>query len=224
MRRATISVCCLLMLPIALTTAAFSKDQKAQKPAAVERVKPALKVGTTLDNLQTAYWGETHETLLYGEFAQKADEEGYSQVASMFRAVARAEAIHAAQKEVLIRQMGGIPASDATSDHSLVGTTAENVNYAVEAESYENDTMYPQFIERAEAEKNTAVVKALKLCMASEPGHRLLFQQILDGIDGYKGGSVELQVCPGCGSTSRVLRGDVCLICSTPKSKFEKVK
>ena len=42
--------------------------------------------GATLDNLQAAYNGESNASAKYAAFAKKADEEGYGQVASLFRA------------------------------------------------------------------------------------------------------------------------------------------
>jgi rubrerythrin len=210
----------LLLLQALLIPSLYAGDT----PQAASAQPATLKVRTSLENLQTAYWGETGESTLYGSYAQKADQEGYGQIASMFRAVARAEAIHASQKAALIRQMGGTPVADTTSVTSPIGTTRDNVRFALESETYETETMYPQFIARAEAEKLPDVVKALNLSLASEPGHKLLFEQILKDPQGYRGNSVQLLVCPGCGTTSRVMRGNACAVCATPKDLFEKIQ
>src|SRR5664279_606623 len=64
---------------------------------------------TTLKNLQTAFNGESNANARYDAFAKQADKEGYGQVASLFRAAARAEAIHAANHAVVIKNLGGTP-------------------------------------------------------------------------------------------------------------------
>lgn len=56
---------------------------------------PAGVMGTTLENLKAAAAGENHEhTEMYPEFAQTAAEEGFTEIASMFRAIAVAEKQH----------------------------------------------------------------------------------------------------------------------------------
>lgn len=56
---------------------------------------PAGVIGTTAENLAEAAAGEDHETTqMYPEFAQIADEEGFKEIASVFRKVAVAEARH----------------------------------------------------------------------------------------------------------------------------------
>ena len=74
-------------------SAAVSMGQET-RPAKPEEKKEA-GMTTTLDNLVTAYNGESNAHARYVEFAKKADEDGYGQVASLFRAAARAEEIHA---------------------------------------------------------------------------------------------------------------------------------
>jgi rubrerythrin len=190
--------------------------------ALAKETERTVKVGTTLDNLQTAYFAESNESALYRTFAKKADEEGYGQVASMFRAVARAEEIHAASKADLIRKLGGVPKSEP--DPIAVQSTLENVEYAAASETYEKDVMYPAFVEQARSEKNADAVRVFMLDQAAEPGHQAMYQQILAGIDGYRGENVKLLVCPGCGMTARTMRETACPACSTPKEKFEQVQ
>lgn len=56
---------------------------------------PAGKIGTTLENLKASADGENEEwTLLYPEFAQIAEEEGFKQVAAAFKAIAKIEKAH----------------------------------------------------------------------------------------------------------------------------------
>jgi rubrerythrin len=56
---------------------------------------PAGKVGTTAENLKHAAEGENEEwTELYPEFAKIAEEEGFKQISTLFKMVAKAEVTH----------------------------------------------------------------------------------------------------------------------------------
>src|SRR5690348_12838623 len=66
----------------------------------------------TLENLQAAYDGESNANAKYLAFAKRADEEGYTKVASLFRAAARAEAIHINNHAKVIKQLGATPKAD----------------------------------------------------------------------------------------------------------------
>jgi rubrerythrin len=214
---------CAFSVAAVLTTTALGQDAKAVKrESAGDSVAHSVQVGTTLENLQSAFYAESNETALYREFGKKADEEGYHQVASMFRAVARAEEIHATSKADLIRQMSGIPKADA--DSMTVLSTRENLDFAMASETYEKDVMYPEFVKQARKEKNQAAVRIFSLNMAAEPGHHAMFEQTLADLEGYRGENVQLLICPVCGRTVRAMREAKCPVCSTPKEKFEKVK
>jgi rubrerythrin len=63
--------------------------------AEVAAAFPAGVIGTTSENLQAAAAGEDHETTqMYPEFAEVAEEEGFGEIADVFRRIAVAEARH----------------------------------------------------------------------------------------------------------------------------------
>jgi rubrerythrin len=65
------------------------------RPVGITATYPAGKIGTTLENLKAAAEGENEEwTKLYPEFAKVAEEEGFKEVASAFKLIARAEKAH----------------------------------------------------------------------------------------------------------------------------------
>lgn len=105
----------------------------------------------TLDNLQAAFNGESNARARYLAFAAKAGEEGYGPVASLFRAAARAEQIHAANHAEVIRALGAEPV--AVIDVPEVKSTALNLEAAIAGETYERDVMYPAFLEQARQER-----------------------------------------------------------------------
>jgi rubrerythrin len=86
----------------------------------------------TLENLQAAFDGESNANARYLAFAQKAGKEGYGEVASLFRAVAKAEEFHARNHAAVIRQLGADLV--AHIEHSKVRSTRENLQTVIEGE------------------------------------------------------------------------------------------
>ncbi len=175
----------------------------------------------TLENLQAAYNGESNAHARYLAFAAKADEEGYPGAASLFRAAARSEEIHAANHAVVIRKMGGQPKTEVKA--ADVKSTAENLRAAVEGESYERDRMYPQFIAIAKAEGNSDAVRTFTYARAAEAGHAKLYQACLDDLAAQKAASQGFYVCSTCGNTVTAVDFNRCPVCRQPKDQYKKV-
>ena len=67
---------------------------------------PAGKIGTTADNLKAAAMGENEEwTKLYVEFAEIAMKEGFPQVATAFKMIAKVEAEHEKRFNKLLKNV-----------------------------------------------------------------------------------------------------------------------
>ena len=177
---------------------------------------------STLDNLQAAYNGESNAAARYTAFATKAAEEGYGGVASLFRAAARAEQVHAAAHAGVIKQLGAEPRADVQATD--VKSTRENLEAAIKGESYERDTMYPDFLKQARADGNAAAVRTFNRAKEAEAQHAKLYQQALDNLDQEKGAAARVYyVCPTCGYTARELPGKKCPTCYEPTDKYEKI-
>jgi len=177
--------------------------------------------GKTLDNLMAAFNGESNAHARYLAFAQKADEEGYGKAASLFRAAARAEEIHAGNHARVIKAMGGTP--KATIETPDVKTTAENLQAAIAGESYERDTMYPKFLAAARLERNADAIETFNYAKTAEAEHARLYQEALDNLDSMKGAGVTYYVCAVCGYTTTNLDFAKCVSCFSPKEKYETV-
>jgi rubrerythrin len=161
----------------------------------------------TEKNLQEAFAGESQANRKYLAFAKKADEEGLPQIAKLFRAAAQAETIHAMSH---LKNMGGIK------------STAENLQAAIEGETYEFTTMYPEFIADAEKDELKKVMNNFKWANDVEKVHAGLYKKALENIE--KGGvEVDYFVCPFCGYTHEGPLTGKCPVCGTPGEKFEKV-
>ena len=114
----------------------------------------------TTQNLKDAFAGESQANRKYLAFAKKAQEEGFPQIAKLFRAAAEAETIHA---HAHLRVLGGVKG------------TADNLKAAIEGEGFEFEKMYPQFVQQAQAEGQKDAVRSFSLAMAVEKIHHGLY-------------------------------------------------
>ena len=117
------------------------------------------------DNLKEAFAGESQANRKYLAFAKKADQEGYPQVAKLFRAAAEAETVHAHNH---LREMGGIK------------TTKENLEEAVDGEVFEFQKMYPGMIDDAKAEGNKGAERTFTYANDVEKIHAALYKKALE--------------------------------------------
>jgi rubrerythrin len=180
------------------------------------------KAATTMENMQAAFSGETNAHVRYLAFAQRADSEGYGEIASLFRAAARAEEIHAANHAEVIKELGGDP--QAHIETLIVKSTSENLDAAVSGETYERDTMYPEFLSQARADRNTRALRTLNYARTAEVEHAKLFSAAKANLNSLKGTThTNYYVCPTCGFTVRETNFAKCPSCFTAKDAFEFV-
>ncbi len=189
--------------------------------AALLLLTPPASAAATLDNLQAAFNGESNAHARYTAFAQKADAEGYAQVASLFRAAARAESIHADNHAEVIRKLGGTP--NAKLENPEVKSTKENLEAALAGESYERDTMYPEFLAAAKTDRNKDALRTFNLALQAESEHAKLYRAALDDLEDWRSGSREFWVCTVCGYTTTKLDFQKCPACFNPKDRYVKV-
>ena len=160
----------------------------------------------TKDNLQAAFAGESQANRKYLAFAKKADADGHPQVAKLFRAAAEAETVHAHAHLAVL---------------SGVGTTAENVQAAIEGEGYEFQTMYPEFLAAAKKEGNEGAVMSFENALAVEEIHHGLYSVALAALDSGKDlAAAKIFVCKVCGNTVFGSAPETCPVCHTPKTPF----
>lgn len=159
----------------------------------------------TEENLKAAFAGESQANRRYLAFAKKADQEGYAQVAKLFRAAADAETVHALKH---LSVLG-------------VGTTADNLKTAIEGETYEYDQMYPEFIKQARAEEKGEAANSFWRANEVEKIHAGLYQQALSNLGSNP--QVDYYVCQVCGNTVEGEPPDTCPICGTKKEDFKLI-
>ena len=164
----------------------------------------------TLENLNTAFAGESQANRRYLFFADKAEKEGYSSIARLFRAGAEAETVHARNH---LEALGGI------------GTTDANLREAIEGENYEFTKMYPDFIEQAKSDGNRRAQISFEHANKVEEIHHGLYREALEALKaGPKMDDEHYYVCQVCGYTVAGEAPEKCPICGAPQSKFKRVE
>ncbi|MFA6600356.1 MAG: rubrerythrin family protein [Candidatus Omnitrophota bacterium] len=203
----------ILVLAVALLTAggvAFAQEAAA----------PAVPADT-LQNLQTAYNGESNANARYLAFADKAKAEGYLQVEKLFLAAAVAEQIHATVHAKVIRNLGAEPKMELTAPE--VKTTLENLQAALKGETYEKDVMYPGFLAIAEKADNKDAQRAFRGAMLAEVEHAKLYSEAIANLEGWKQVTRQIIVCDDCGFTTTDTALKQCPVCSNPRKNFIEV-
>lgn len=175
---------------------------------------------STMSNLQVAFNGESNAHARYLAFAKKADAEGFRGAASLFRAAARAEEVHANNHAAVIKEFGGSPV--AKLETPVVKSTRDNLEAALKGETYERDQMYPSFIRQAKEEGNAKALRTLTLALTAEVEHAKLYTEALQNLERMRSAKL-FYVCPVCGFTTAKLDFEACPTTGTPKERFEQV-
>lgn len=164
----------------------------------------------TEENIKAAFAGESQARNKYTFFAEKAKEEGYHYIAKIFEETALNEMNHANDH---FKLLGG------------VGTTAENLEAAMNGENYETIDMYPQFAEEAEAEGNTEAAMLFKMIGKIEANHRERYKKLLEMVQNGTAFKREEPIkwkCNVCGFTVEGTEPPPkCPACKNPREFYE---
>jgi rubrerythrin len=160
---------------------------------------------TTIDNLKDAFAGESQANQKYRAFAKKAEQDGFPNIARLFRTTAEAERIHA---EGHLKAMEG------------VASTADNLQAAIDGETYEYKEMYPPMFEQAKADDHKAR-RMFGYALEAEAVHAKLYALALEAVQQGKDlDGVEFYLCPVCGYIEMGKPTDPCPVCGTKPEKF----
>lgn len=159
------------------------------------------------DDLIAAFGGESKANRKYTSYAKKAEEEGFTQVARLFRAAAAGEAVHAANHFTAANE---------------IKSTQENLQDAIAGEHYEVVDMYPPMIADAQSEENRAAAKSFNRAWNVEKVHEALYRAALETL-GQESEVYDYWVCPACGFVQAKSAPDRCPICGHPGTEFFKV-
>ncbi|MBM4171910.1 MAG: rubrerythrin family protein [Ignavibacteria bacterium] len=165
-------------------------------------------MATTKENLKEAFAGESQANQKYRAFAKKAERDGFPNIAKLFRTTAEAERIHAE---------GHLSALDA------IGSTAENLQSAIDGETYEFTEMYPPMLEIAEKENHKAK-RMFNYALSAEKVHAEIYKLALEAVSQGKDLNInEIYLCPVCGHIELGKPTEKCPICGALPEKYVQV-
>jgi len=166
-------------------------------------------MATTDQHLKEAFAGESQANRKYLAWAKKAEQDGFANIARLFKTIAEAETIHA---HAHLGAMGG------------VGTTAENLKAAIGGETYESKEMYPPMVAEATRSGNQRAKRMFAYAVEAEAVHAALFQAALDAVAAGKDlSATSFFLCPTCGHVEMGKPPETCPICGLAGSKFIRV-
>ncbi len=163
----------------------------------------------TKENTMEAFAGESQANRKYQAFSDKAAEEGFRNIATLYKAASEAEAIHAKK---LLKVL------------SAIEPTQKNLEKSIEGETHEFTTMYPGFVKVAEAEGKSDAVLAFTFAMKAEQVHAGLYQKALDALKaGHDLGREKIFLCPVCGNIEIGKPPEKCPICGVFGKQFREI-
>jgi rubrerythrin len=195
--------------------------EKSRMEETVEKVAaPSEAKAQTLADLQEAFKGETTASAKYAAYSQKAEQEGHHNIAILFKAASLAENVHANNHKSVLKEYGAeVP--DITPEYT-VKSTKENLQDAIEGESYEVATMYPEFLQDASNSKSQLAQISFNYAFEVEKKHKVMYQKALAALSDntVKELPQAYYVCPTCGNTYDQTPPERCGISMTSSEKF----
>jgi rubrerythrin len=174
----------------------------------------------TISHLKKAYETEMTASAKYTAYAQKAREENLPKISVLFRALARAEALHASTHKSVVEQLGD--RIETVSPSIDVKTTRENLQEAIKAEVKEVDAVYPAYAQAAGDEKIPLAALGISYSLKAGEQHRALLIAALDAIDKANTTSLpsSYKVCLTCGAVYGDNCPNHCSNCLTSEEQF----
>lgn len=173
----------------------------------------------TETNLRSAYAGESQAHMRYAIYAERAQREGFQNVARLFTAVAFAERVHANNHYKNIVSKG-----DAlTVSAAVFGSRnpSEDLQAAIQGETFEVNEMYPAYKAVAQLEGEGSAETSFTWALEAEKIHADLFQKALQAVDQGKDIVLgQLQICSACGYTLEGEAPEKCPLCKAPRKRF----
>lgn len=162
----------------------------------------------TQKNLAYAFAAESKASIRNDAFARKAEAEGFSGIARLFRAVSEAESVHARRYLLLMR--------------GKVGSTEENLQTAFQSEIKANVDEYPNLIKEATEEGEDAALKAFSHARDVEDRHAELYKKAMNDMLAER--ETIYYVCQVCGYVAEDEAPQNCPVCGAVKGKFKKIE
>jgi rubrerythrin len=167
-------------------------------------------MGTTDDNLRSAFAGKAQTSRLYLAFAEAAEEEGHKQIAKLFRAAAESETVHAIYH---LRMSGGVL------------STQENLKRVIERENTGHINTSSEFVEQSKKEGKSQAALGFNYAKKVGMEHERAFKEAELSLGQEKDLPVQrMFVCQICGQIHSGDPPKTCLVCGNPGEMFKEIK
>lgn len=162
----------------------------------------------TEENLRSAFAGESQAHMRYLIFAERAEGDGLSNVARLFRAIAFAEQVHATNH---FKTLGDL------------GTSVQNLQKAIDGENFEVEEMYPAYNKVAELQNEKGAERSTKWAWDAEKVHAGMYQKARQAVESGRDAEIgKIQICTACGWTVEGEAPEMCPVCGASKEKFKE--
>ncbi|MHA1342531.1 MAG: rubrerythrin [Promethearchaeota archaeon] len=186
----------------------------------------------TIENLMTAFIGESQARNRYTIFAKIAKKEGYGLISKIFLETANQEREHAGWNYKMLQELKKNESFEeltvSAGGPTTYGTTLENLKSAIAGEDYEWKEMYPGFADVAKEEGLNDIANRLRAIAIAEKHHSERYGKLLKliGDDAFfKRGEKIVWVCMECGyevEMDELPEDWTCPSCSHPRDYFRK--
>mgnify|MGYP006280075991 CR=1 FL=1 len=176
----------------------------------------------TAENLRSAFGGESQAYQRYMVWSEKAEKDGFPNVATLFEAIAYAEEVHASNHFEALSNISGdfLVASGAGFG---LGSTSENLEGAIAGENFEINQMYPSYHLVAKDQEENDAIRSFHYALEAEKIHSKLYSEAKEAVDSGNDYDLEyVSICEVCGHTVKDDTPDKCPVCGAPKSKFKE--
>ena len=174
----------------------------------------------TAANLRSAFGGESMAHMRYKIWSDVAENDGFPNVARLFRAISRAEQVHATNHFDSLKEAKGDFLVPAMAGFGL-GSTSEHLQGAIDGEEFEINEMYPTYIASAKEQDERSARVSFYYAISAEKIHADMYRNAKKSVD--EGRDLELdkvQICSVCGHTAEGEAPDRCPICAASKDKY----
>ncbi len=158
--------------------------------------------------LKEAFAGESQAHVRYLIFAEEAEKRRFENIARLFRAIAFSEYIHAKNH---LKALGGIK------------ETVDNLQAAINGETFEVEEMYPAYSAVAETQGEREAQRVIKWALEAEKIHASLYEKAKSVASEKRDISIgKIYVCERCGYTVEGGAPERCPVCGAPKERFKE--
>ena len=158
--------------------------------------------------INEAFAGESMAHMKYLIFSEVAEEEGYPNIARLFRAIAYAEFVHA---------------KNHAKNLEMIKETYDNLKAAMDGENFEVEEMYPAYDAVAKLQGERGAERAIHYAIEAEKIHAELYEDVRKRVEEKKDAEIEeIYICPVCGYTHVGTPPERCPVCGLARDKFRK--